>query len=224
MKIPLSERLVGDKPIDLGEDVTATVLRIIEDGWSYASHSVTNDTGEVLITEHLREGMRRVVEAGHLGIPLRLTVIVSPGSESRSGNSVMVPDGLTDIPMLFIGLRATDGIHDPHAIVECKRISSEDRHLRRKYVVDGIDRFRTSKYAKNHSVGFMVGYIVSGDTCRVVSSVNSYLHRTSRKEERLRLSGVLSPRRFWSSRHIRPSPLTPIDIFHSFFMLRTSQN
>ena len=224
MKIPLSEQLVGDRPIDLSEDVTATVLSIIEDGWSHASHSVTSDTGEVLITEYLREGMRRVVETGHLGIPLRVTVIVSPGSESRSGESVMVPDGVTDIPMLFVGLRATNGVHDPHAIIECKRISLEDRHLRRRYVVDGIDRFRAGKYARNHAVGFMVGYIVSGDTHRVVGSVNSYLQRTSREEETLRLSGILRPSRFWSSRHIRSSPLIPIDIFHSFFRLRTSQN
>ena len=220
MKIPFSDNPVGERPIDLGKDVAATILRIIEDGWSYAVKRVTSGCGEVVITEYLREGMRRVVEGGKLAIPLGVTVIISPGTESRSGGVVMVPDGLTDIPMLFVGLSTTGGVHDPHAIIECKRISASDGYLRTQYVVEGIDRFQTGKYARNHSIGFMVGYVLAGDTDAVVNSINAVLRRASRNEEVLLLSDILAPRRLWFSRHRRSTSLINIDIYHAFFALR----
>jgi hypothetical protein len=81
-----------------------------------------------------------------------------PGTESRSNASVVLPDGRTDIPIFFIEVFFESQDHDPHAVVECKRIAAGDRRLCREYVVEGVDRFRIGKYGQNHAIGFMVGY------------------------------------------------------------------
>ena len=51
-------------------------------------------------------------------------------------------------------------------------VSKADSQLRRKYVVDGIDRFQTGKYAGNHSTGFMVGYLATGCAAAAVTGTN----------------------------------------------------
>src|SRR5947208_3235224 len=95
-------------------------------------------------------------------LPWRRTMIVLPGTESRSQVGMTRPDGRTDIPLIVIEIFLRYGEHDPHAIVECKRLSQNDARLAREYIVEGIDRFCTGKYASNHNQGFMVGYIANG--------------------------------------------------------------
>lgn len=108
------------------------------------------------MTERLRDGMRSELKSkGH---PWGKTLVVLPGTESRSDGAVVIPDGRTDIPLMLIEVFLRTQEHDPHAIIECKRIIGSDTHLCREYVVEGVDRFRTGKYGQNHAFGFMVGY------------------------------------------------------------------
>ena len=148
----------GRQFIDLAPEIATTILRAVEAGWALASQSpdINADAHEVVITERLREGMRDVLKRDTF--PLSENMIVLPGTESRSHPDVLLPDGRIDIPIFVIELRLRFG-DDPHAIIECKRITGRDSQLCRKYVVDGINRFRTGKYAGNHSTGFMVGYL-----------------------------------------------------------------
>ena len=76
--------------------------------------------------------------------------------------------------------------HDPHAVIECKRIAGTNTHLCREYVVEGIDRFRTGKYGQNHAMGFMAGYLLADTAQDAVQGVNAYLTRASRTPEHLR--------------------------------------
>ena len=118
----------------------------------------------------------------------KMTVL--PGTESRSSPDLPKPDGRTDIPILFQEIREELDEHDPHAIVECKRVAGSDAGLCRLYVVEGIDRFKTGKYAGNHAVGFMAGYLLSDDA----EATAGRTHRSPPRISRNAARGALMPR------------------------------
>ena len=174
MKLPYDVRTGAGRPfIDLEPETAAAILRTIEAGWARASTApeVNADAGEVEMTERLRDGMRGALAAD--GLPWGGTMVVLPGTESRSRPDVLRPDGRTDIPILWIAIFLRFQEHDPHAIIECKRIAGDDARLCREYVVNGIDRFRTGKYAANHAIGFMAGYLIADDANAVASRLNA---------------------------------------------------
>lgn len=161
------------------------------------------------MTERLRDGMRSAMKN------VSWNLIILPGTESRSKSSVLLPDGRTDIPLMMIEVFLRTQEHDPHAIIECKRIAGPDTHLCREYVVEGIDRFVSGKYGENHAVGFMVGYVLSGSSGEAADGVNKYLARVSRSVEQMSASDVTSDPT-WYSTHDRPKPSTAVGIHHSF--------
>lgn len=210
---------LGREYIQLAPDITAAILVTLIAGWESSSTvpDVTPQAGEVAITERLRDGMREVLKAHRY--PWSKTMIVLPGTESRSSAAVLLPDGRTDIPLFLIEVFLRSEDHDPHAVIECKRIASGDRHLCREYVVQGIDRFRGGKYGATHAFGFMVGYLLSGSAPAAVADVNAYLTRKSRQPEHLH--SALDPPG-WTSQHARTAPSLPITLYHSFFAFRGS--
>ncbi len=216
MKLPLDGPATSDRQfINLGPDIASTILRTIEAGWVLAlqSPNVNTSAGEVEITERLRDGMRQALncERGELS----KTMVVLPGTESRSRPKVLIPDGRTDIPILWIEIFFRFGEHDPHAIIECKRIAGDNTGLCREYVVAGIDRFQTGKYSENHSTGFMVGYLIAGDANAAALGVNRYLNSKSRCAENLKLSNLISESWAWGSCHPRTTN-SPIELHHAF--------
>lgn len=126
-------------------------------------------------------------------------MIVLPGTESRSTAAIKEPDGRTDIPLMFIEVFVKSGEHDPHAIVECKRIAENDVALIREYVTEGIDRFCSGKYGKTHYRGFMAAYVLAGSPSAIVLQVNAFLDKHSRQSEHL---GPGFPG-YWISEHPR---------------------
>lgn len=214
MRIPYEAPTpLGSEYIELAPEVTAAIILTLVAGWKHAitSVGVPDDAGEVLITERLRDSMRATLKSGHF--PWRKTMVVLPGAESRS-SAAKIPDGRTDIPILIIEIFIRTQEHDPHAIIECKRISGVDSHLCREYVVEGVDRFRKGKYGHNHAVGFMTGYVISGTAEDAVSGVNSYLSGVSRKDEHLNVA-QLCDEATWISTHPR-SPPPSITLHHAF--------
>jgi hypothetical protein len=223
MRIPYDVPVaVGRQLVALAPDVAAAVLLTLEAGWTYASSfpDVHAGTGEVPITERLRDGMRQALKTNDFA--WSKTMIIAPGTESRSRTEVLLPDGRTDIPLYLIEIFLQFGEHDPHAIIECKRIAGGDTQLCREYVVEGIDRFRNGKYGENHNAGFMAGYVLSGDAAAAAGGVNAYLTGRGRHDECLGLPGVLAAAWVWSSRHSRASPSEPIELHHAFFRLRAA--
>ena len=172
------------------------------------------------MTERLRDGMRSALNGGEL--PWGRTMIVLPGTESRSRPDVLLPDGRTDIPILWIEIFLRSGEHDPHAIIECKRIAGDDRDLCRKYVVNGIDdRFRTGKYARNHAAGFMAGYLIAGDAGAAARGVNRSLNAIRknyepRHDENLKPSHLVAEPWAWTSHH--PREAAPAVALHHAFL------
>ncbi len=222
---PLSGAL-GRRFIDIHRERSDAILAILDAGWRRAvdSPELHAGVGEVEITEHLRAGMRTAVSAKSAAAAPREAVrwkkmTVLPGTETRSRPEVPRPDGRTDIPVFFQDIREEHDEQDPHAIIECKRVVGNDARLCRLYVVEGIDRFSTGKYAANHAVGFMAGYLLAGDAGSAAAGVNRHLTRKGRQSERL--VSATFPDTSWvrSSRHPRTAA-APIDLHHAFFGLR----
>ena len=227
MKLPYDVRAIaGRPPINLGPETAAAILRTIEAGWVRASSlpDINADAGEVEMNERLRDGMRDALDLD--GLPWGGTLIVQAGSESRSRRDVLRPDGRTDIPIQSIEFFHRFREHDPHAIIECKRIAGDDAYLCREYVVNGIDRFRRGQYAANHAAGFMAGYLIAGHANAAVTRVNGYLNggrrhgnRDVRHSENLIQSKLVEEPWAWTSRHPRTDG-SKIDLHHAFLQLR----
>jgi len=214
MKLPRDVQITdGSDFIDLNPEISAAILRTIKAGWAIASQwpDVNTEAYEVVMTERLRDGMRDALP----GTPWSKNMIVLSGIESRSRQEVPQPDGLIDIPILLTKIFPG---HDPHAIIECKRIAGNDSQLCREYVVEGIDRFRTGKYAGNHSTGFMVGYLIVGSDSAAVAGINKHLNGKKRHAENLKRSDLISEPWVWGSSHPR-SNTPPIEIHHAFLKI-----
>lgn len=220
MRIPYDPPAsLGREFIELAPEVVAAILLTLSAGWLQAREfsDVNAQAGEVLMTERLRDGMRGELKSKTC--PWGKTLIVLPGTESRSSSGVLIPDGRTDIPVMLIEVFLRTAEHDPHAIIECKRIAGSDTHLCREYVVEGIDRFATGKYGENHAMGFMVGYVLSGTATESVGGINAYLARASRKVDWLEPSDDCSAPPGWKSQHVRANSSVPIRLHHSFLNL-----
>ena len=216
MRIPYDITVpLGKEFIALAPEVVAATLITLVAGWQQASdfNDVNVEAGEVFMTERLRDGMRGVLKSHPWGKML----IVLPGTESRSRSNVVLPDGRTDIPLMLIEVFLRTQEHDPHAIIECKRITGSNTHLCREYVVEGIDRFATGKYGENHATGFMVGYVLAGTAAESADGVNAYMTRVSRKVDHLEPADDLEEAPSWTSRHVRAArPSSPIRLHHVF--------
>ena len=212
--------VLGRQFIDIERERCEAVLRILEAGWNrvVALPDIHPYTGEVEITECLRSGMREELNQRTNDWYKQMTVL--RGTESFSIFNSLVPDGLTDIPIFFQNIREKLDEHDPHAIIECKRIAGNDSKLCRQYVVEGIDRFSRGKYAANHALAFMAGYLLSGGADDATAGINRYLSGQGRETEQLTCSTVLDETWVRSSRHPRPKPLAPIDLHHAFLAMQ----
>ena len=225
MRIPHEDKVTtGQGLIPLSDEIVAAILLTLEAGWKIASTypEVNAAAGEVVITERVRDGMRQALDSNEFQWSKEMTVL--PGTESRSRSEVLTPDGRTDISIFMIQIRLQYQAHDPHAIIECKRIAGSHTNLCRLYVVKGIDRFQTGQYAGNHRVGFMVGYLLSNDAAAAASGINRYLTNKGRHAERLKASNLIGETWAWGSNHPRTKALSPIELHHAFFRLNNRKS
>jgi hypothetical protein len=217
MRIPYDSPIpLGREYIELAPEVVAAIMLTLIAGWqqALAFDDVNPQAGEVLMTEHLRDGMRNVLKGK--GQPWGKMLIVLPGTESRSRSNVMLPDGRTDIPLMLIEVFLRTQEHDPHVIMECKRVAGANTYLCREYVVEGVDRFVTGKYGENHALGFMVGYVLSDTPEEAVQGINACLTRAARHVDCLKPVDVCDEVLAWESVHIRPGSSPQIRLHHAF--------
>lgn len=214
MKLPYDGPATSGRVfIDLKSEITTAIIQTVEAGWAYVRQSsdVNSDADEVPITERLRKGMREALDDEKFAWRNE-DMRVLPGTESLSCPDLPVPDGRIDIPILICSFYG----HDPHAIIECKRVAGNNARLCREYVKEGINRFRAGKYSGNHSTGFMIGYLINGDANTAVIGINNYLNRKSRTEENLKPSGLIKEQWAWESCHPRTQFATKIVLHHAF--------
>lgn len=200
---------------ELSPDNRQAILHVVRAGWAFASKIVEEPcvTGEDVLNEVLRNGMRFAVEKDRaLGQHRRLPEMrVLPEGATCSRSDVDRPDGRPDIPILL----SRPFSHEAHAIIECKRIAGNRARLCRLYVVEGIDRFKTGKYARDHATAFMVGYVSEGTCLAAVDGVNGYLERQARPQDQLEEWLPGADRSTWRGSHSRTSGF-PIVLFHTF--------
>ncbi len=194
----------------------ATVLDVIYRGWemSQKRQDVQSGTHETAINECLRDGMRTLVnhETPH-GIMPKMQVHGT--TETLSSDSVSKPDGAPDIPISFPNIFESTHDHNPHAYIECKRIDGT-RMKDKRYVEEGIDRFKSGQYAARHQYGFMAAYLESVDTNVAVNGINQILDNKHRENEKLVPAAVLDADWVRRSQHERKSGNVPIEILHVF--------
>ena len=214
----------GSTPISLGSRVALSILSTVKAAWDrvYSCPDIHDGCSEVTITERLRESMRQVLEAK--ARPWERTMAVLPGTESKSRPDLTRPDGITDIPIWLNERFQEQGVHDPHAIIECKRLSGADARLCRLYVIEGIDRFKSGKYGRDHEVGFMAGYLVAGTATAAAMRVNKYLAKKARNSECLHPSNLVLKCWAWRSSHLRSSGKADIQLHHAHLRLRLRPN
>lgn len=194
-------------PLGLTDATVVAILRTIQLGWQVvAEKDAVDPSHELPMTHRLRAGMRHVVDSSDQLGPMR----ISPGTEVIPSKDAPRLAGLTDIS---IYLNRLEG-HDPHAIIECKRVHGGDPKLCRLYVVEGIDRFRSGKYGADHAQDFMVGFVVQGDVGDTVAGINRYLTGRQRHLDRLTDSDVMAEPWAWQSRHLRLGR-NPIVLHHA---------
>ena len=211
------DAFVGTQAIDLSEWYEA-IIRVLAAGWNrsaaYPERHAQAD--EVSITQCLRKGMREELKAGASDWTRRISIL--RGTETQSRSSPLKPDGLTDISVFLQDIRERYDEHDPHAIIECKRVTEHGATLCRLYVAKGIDRFSTGQYAIKHRKGFMVGYVISGGIPGATAKINRRLSRKNRPKEHLQQSNVVRAPWAWVSRHPRHKPHVVIELHHAFFL------
>ena len=202
-----------DGLLDLADEWIVAILRVIHEGWRIAAARHGSDTTpshEPQMTNRLRSGMSHAVDASWARTRLR----IFPGTEVFSAEDAPRAVGLTDISVIVTHL----GGHDPHAIIECKRIHADDTKLCRLYVVEGINRYRDGKYGADHTQDFMVGYILQGDIGGAVTGINRYLTRQGRTAESLTDSVALAEPWVRQSCHVRKRS-SPVRLHHAFLMM-----
>lgn len=203
----LEEWEAGPPNIDLEIGQVLTILSVIADGWRAAigNDELTPTLKERKITRWLIGGMRRCIKDRGASI--------ARGTETPRG-------AVPDICISFRRLREEEGEHEPHAVVECKRVAASDPTLCRRYVRHGIDRFASSKYGAKSKYGFMVGYVVAGSTLGCVDGINRYLANQKREPDCLRADVLPVALAVWSSRHTRKA-VPSIEIKHQFLAFPT---
>ena len=146
--------ITGRPFVSLRPYVARAILRTVAAGWAVALPSADVHAGatEIAMTERLRDGMRHALNSGNL--PWSRNMVVLPGTESRSRSEVLLPDGRTDIPICgsrssftsvnTIPMRSSSASASPATMLVSAGM----------YVVEGIDRFRSGKYAANRASSF----------------------------------------------------------------------
>ena len=145
-----------------------------------------------------------------------LGVTVARGTETSEGN---VPD----ICISFQILREEEDEHEPHAVVECKRVAGSDSTLSARYVHQGLIRFKERKYGKRRTHGFMVGYLLSGSDDEAVERINVYLVRHWSDADCLQRTELPTSLAVWQSRHSRTAE-EPIEVMHQFLAFRRAHS
>ncbi|MGI0493490.1 hypothetical protein ACN4EG_17040 [Alkalinema pantanalense CENA528] len=167
--LPLDEPTAyGELAINLPLNIIATVLDITMVGWSYviSSGKVNISSTEPEIAGHL--GREMTAEKNRrLGLKNQIRIEEEVGT--RSSPTSDKPEGRIDIKIIYSFNEAE------YFGIECKRVSSRDNSLAKKYVDEGIMRFVTGKYSPGHDWAAMVGFVIDGNSSDCINLIRNYL-------------------------------------------------
>ncbi len=173
--LPLDQsNAVGQGDEEYIRAIIKTVLEITIISWSYvlAQGEVCSSTQEpeiagCLYREMYAEKRRRL---GPKSVP-RFEEEVG----TRSSLNLRRTDGRIDFKVMY----SFD--EDEYFGIECKRISSNNNKLVRKYVNEGLLRFIDGKYSLGHDWAAMLGFVVDGKSTECIKMVADYLTKAKGK-------------------------------------------
>jgi hypothetical protein len=146
-------RLGRSASLGLHRDVVAVALSTALNAWNSvrASGRVSAKSRETQIAGELCSGMWDILE-GQTEPPL-FRVEEEVGTR---GPGARMPTGRVDIKIIG-GFRYHDFL-----LIECKRVRGDRRTLAKKYVLEGVMRFVSGRYAPGHPLGVLFGFVISG--------------------------------------------------------------
>lgn len=157
----------GSPSFRLSEDHVATIVDLLCKGTRRARPSLREGMLEPQITTVVREAMRIEKRALNLtNLEIHREYVVDGSSETR---------GRIDIVLRFLH---QFGNEDAYVAVECKKVAARNSALNGAYVTEGVKRFASGKYARNHERAFMLGYVLA----LPIDSILDYLHGRMKKE------------------------------------------
>lgn len=194
--------------------IVVTTLKILQSAWpaTVVDHRVTSKAEEDSITDVLRWKM---VEAKERLNPMpRLRFSRESQSDRPQGDTAT---GLIDIMVSYTWNDRA------YLTMECKRLTSVDNHLARKYVRNGIARFASGKYSAGHSYGIMVGYIICGNTKGCSERVRKTLENEPQSSSGFDAAfgwqsdnSVVKNLPLYRSRHMQKQFKNNIELLHAF--------
>jgi hypothetical protein len=177
--LPLDESNVLGQPISIfRQDIIVTVLQLIREAWVQLSKK-----GDILVTWDedtiagaLHNEMWEVKKCFGINSPPR----IENESASRKSNKSLKPDGFIDFKMIYAW-----GTEDDYFGIECKRLSSstqgKDKSLATNYVNEGVMRFVTGTYCRDHDYAAMIGFVIDGKLTDCVDRVRQRLSKYRQK-------------------------------------------
>lgn len=205
--IPFSQRpIVGQPRLSLRPDLVKNIIGLLHNGWSQALRDP--EFGPHLEERAIAGTLWREMENAKGELP----IFILEATGTRSAKDPRFADGEADIGVLFLEFATSL----PHLIVECKRVSTQDRPLQGKYISQGMDKFQNAHYGHTHDLDMMAGFVLDGSVAEVVGHINALLKRRGRSECQLTETSNFSYP-CYLSKHIRTSDSRTITLLHMFF-------
>lgn len=170
--LPLDEPTsYGELAIRLPLDIIATVLDITMVGWSHviSSKQVSISSTEPEIAGHLGREMT-LEKNSRSGLKNQIRIEEEVGT--RSSPTSKKPEGRIDIKIIYSFDEAE------YFGMECKRITSKNSRLAKKYVDEGIMRFVTGKYSPGHDFAAIIAFVIDGKLTDCVDLVRARLTKS----------------------------------------------
>lgn len=159
-------------PFDLSESQIGTVLDLIYRGSKEARGLVSPGMREPDINRKVWQSMRQIKD------DLELVDVEVYGEVPVVSDAVRFRESTLGKPDIFLKFIHQFGNEDEYVAIECKLVKANDATLNGRYVTEGVDRFVTGKYAKDHHRAFMLGYVLA----MPVESVIAYIDTRVRAE------------------------------------------
>ena len=155
----------GTPAFQLSQDQIATIMDLLCRGAKKARPRLQKGMLEPEITKLVRQSMRREkLRLSLTNIEIHREYVVDASSQIEGRIDIVVR-----LPHQF-------GDEDAYVAVECKKLEANNSTLNGKYVTRGVGQFASGKYAKNHEVAFMMGYVLK----LPIESILNYLDRRMR--------------------------------------------
>ena len=162
MSFVQSNKPRGTPAFRLSEDQVATIVDLLCRGARRARPCLEQGMLEPQITKLVRRAMRREkLDLSLTNLEIHREYVVDGSSET---------EGRIDIVVRFLH---QFGNEDAYVAVECKKVAANNSDLNRKYVTEGVGRFVSGKYAKDHERAFMLGYVLA----LPIGTILAYLDR-----------------------------------------------